>query len=90
MNTLTDAKIVETLRAIDSETKRLGVPPTRAEIANVLGLADHTVAARRVEKLQRRGLVVFEFGVSRSIRITREGAALLAVSQNARSDRFSN
>jgi len=72
-----DEKLLATLRAIASETKRRGFPPTRPELAALLGLGDHSSVRRRLEALQRRGFVTFDFCSPRSMRVTAEGAALI-------------
>ncbi len=71
-------RAIVTLRAIKSETARLGFPPTKAEIGEALGLAEHSAVTRRIESLRRYGFVEDERGSPRSVRVTPAGERFLA------------
>lgn len=60
------------LNAIESMTRRHGYPPTVRELARALGLSSAGSLLTRLDKLQARGLVLREEGMSRTLRVTQQ------------------
>ncbi|MBY6346512.1 transcriptional repressor LexA [Providencia rettgeri] len=73
------ARQQQVLDIIRSEIERTGFPPTRAEIAQVLGFKSANAAEDHLKALARKGAIELTAGASRGIRLlgtdTRESAA---------------
>lgn len=73
------ARQQQVLDIIRSEIERTGFPPTRAEIAQVLGFKSANAAEDHLKALARKGAIELTAGASRGIRLlgtdTRENAA---------------
>ncbi|ASC91487.1 transcriptional repressor LexA [Alcaligenes faecalis] len=73
------ARQQQVLDIIRSEIERTGFPPTRAEIAQVLGFKSANAAEDHLKALARKGAIELTAGASRGIRLlgtdTREGSA---------------
>ncbi len=73
------ARQQQVLDIIRSEIERTGFPPTRAEIAQVLGFKSANAAEDHLKALSRKGAIELTAGASRGIRLlgpdTRESAA---------------
>lgn len=73
------ARQQQVLDIIRSEIERTGFPPTRAEIAQVLGFKSANAAEDHLKALARKGAIELTAGASRGIRLlgtdTRESSA---------------
>lgn len=73
------ARQQQVLDIIRSEIERTGFPPTRAEIAQVLGFKSANAAEDHLKALARKGAIELTAGASRGIRLlgtdAREGSA---------------
>lgn len=69
------ARQLEVLHAIRRYTEAVGYPPTRRELATAIGLKNPQTqaVADHLRALQRRGLVTWERGKARTLRLTAEG-----------------
>jgi repressor LexA len=67
------------LQAIAEGLRRNGTPPTVREIADLVGLAAPSAVHHHLEALEADRLIERESGLSRSIRITPSGRALLGL-----------
>jgi repressor LexA len=67
----------ETLRMIDAYHDGHGYPPTVREVQEVLRLAAVSSAFSRLETLRRYGLIEWEDGQFRTLRLTDSGHAHL-------------
>lgn len=63
------------LAAIQSYTEDHGYPPSRRDLCELLGLASPATVQRRIESLERRGLIRTQRGIPRSIIISTIGKA---------------
>jgi len=68
---------VRILQAIAEGVRRSGTPPTVREIADLVGLAAPSAVHHHLETLEREGLIKRDSGLSRSVRLTARGRALL-------------
>lgn len=72
---------VPTLRAIVAFTEKNGIPPSTADLADMLGLSRVASAHARIVLLEEAGLVARSFvrsvAAPRSLRVTSAGLALL-------------
>lgn len=59
----------EVLRLITSLTEQQGYPPTLAELAQALGLKNRMTVHQHVAALKKKGLVQWEPGLNRSLRV---------------------
>lgn len=62
----------EVLYLIDQLSKEHGYPPTLAELAKALGLKNRMTVHQHVAALKKKGLVTWEQGLNRSLRIVDE------------------
>lgn len=69
------ARQQQILDLIRSEIIRTGFPPTRAEIASVLGFRSPNAAEDHLKALARKGAIELTPGASRGIRLTDAGPA---------------
>ena len=80
------ARQQQVLDIIRSEIERTGFPPTRAEIAQVLGFKSANAAEDHLKALARKGAIELTAGASRGIRLLgtepREAAAPSAMMAN--------
>lgn len=67
----------EVLCLIDQLSKEHGYPPTLAELARALGLKNRMTVHQHVAALKKKGLVTWEPGLNRSLRIVDELADAL-------------
>lgn len=67
----------ETLAAIRAHIKRIGVPPSRPELAKALGISNQAGVDRLLDVLHRKGWIQILPSVDRGIRLLREGAPIL-------------
>ena len=65
----------EVLRAIREAVKRTGLPPTRSELAEVLGFKSPNAAEDHLRALARKGALTLLPGASRGIQLLREDQA---------------
>ena len=65
------------LQAIAEGVRRNGVPPTVREIADYVGLAAPSAVHHHLAALEHEGLIERGAGLSRAVRITSRGLALL-------------
>lgn len=63
------ARQKQVLMLIQTSMNHTGAPPTRAEIAHVLGFASANAAEDHLRALQRKGLIELKPGTSRGIRL---------------------
>lgn len=77
---LTD-KQRQVLQFVADEIKAHSMPPTRAEIADYFHFKSHNAAQSHLEALHQRGAIELPLGISRGIKITRQGWAALGVMQ---------
>lgn len=70
---------LETLRAIYEGRNRDGTWPTLSEIRRALGVSSDQAVLDLLDRLHRKGLVLRSPGKSRSIRLTKEGAAAIGL-----------
>lgn len=73
---MTDAQEIM-LRAVVSLTRRLGVPPTVAELSETVGLRAQTSVRNTLNALRRKGLLTWQQGRSRSYKLTEAGREAL-------------
>lgn len=71
MESLT-ARQAEILQVIRDHIVDTGFPPTRAEIANILGFRSVNAAEDHLKALERKGAIEILPGTSRGIRLTQE------------------
>lgn len=71
MESLT-ARQAEILQVIRDHITDTGFPPTRAEIANILGFRSVNAAEDHLKALERKGAIEILPGTSRGIRLTQE------------------
>lgn len=74
--TARQAEILELIRATIDET---GMPPTRAEIARLLGFKSPNAAEDHLRALARKGVIELVAGASRGIRLVEEDMGLPVV-----------
>jgi len=67
------------LQAIAEGIRRSGTPPTVREIADLVGLAAPSAVHHHLETLEQEGLIERGAGLSRSVRLTARGRALLEI-----------
>ena len=70
---------LETLDAIRAHLKHSGLPPTRLELRQALGLSNQAGVDRLLDTLQRKGWIRLTPAVDRGITLLREGAPILDV-----------
>jgi repressor LexA len=63
----------QVLMAIDSLTRKHGYPPTVREVGTAVGIKSSSTAVQHLLKVQNAGLVEWEQGKSRTIRLTEAG-----------------
>src|ERR1700732_3889464 len=63
---------------IISLTEEHGYPPTLAELASALGLRNRMTVHQHVAALKKKGLVHWEPGLNRSLRVLNEGLKLIS------------
>lgn len=71
METLT-ARQAQVLQIIRDHLSEKGMPPTRAEISEILGFRSANAAEEHVKALVRKGVIVVTAGASRGIRLVEE------------------
>ena len=71
----------EVLDTIRSHVKRRGIPPTRAELATDLDLANQAGVDRYLSTLQKKGWLRLHTGVDRGIHLLREGAPIFGLEE---------
>lgn len=71
------ARQKEVLSLIASFTEGQGYPPTLADLATSLGLKNRMTVHQHVAALRKKGLVHWEPGLNRSLRVLPEGFAML-------------
>ena len=80
----------EVLSLIESLTEDNGYPPTLAELAKALGLKNRMTVHQHVAALKKKGFVLWEPGLNRSLRVVSpgelEGASLHAVGSEPAGD----
>ena len=69
----------ETLGAIRAHIDRWGMPPSRNELAKMLGLKFHSSVDAHLKALARKGWVELIPSMDRGIRLLREGTPILAL-----------
>ncbi len=79
------ARQQEILELIQNTIANTGAPPTRAEIANVLGFKSANAAEEHLKALARKGAIELVSGTSRGIRLKGSQRS----SQRASNDLFS-
>lgn len=72
-----EARGLDVLRFIETTIRERGYPPSRREISDHSGWTSASTAQRAMESLRDEGLVEFEPGIPRGIRITRSGMVAL-------------
>ena len=72
MNTLTQRQ-TEVLSCIRGQIEETGMPPTRSEIAKLLGFKSINAAEQHLKALAKKGVIELLPGASRGIRILCEG-----------------
>lgn len=73
---MTDRRM-STLRAIHSHVESIGIPPSRREIAERIGLKSPGDVQRIIAELESQGLIQVFPGSSRGLRITDSGMKAL-------------
>ncbi|MBL0188145.1 MAG: transcriptional repressor LexA [Candidatus Obscuribacter sp.] len=76
----------EVLSLIASFTEAQGYPPTLADLANSLGLKNRMTVHQHVAALRKKGLVHWEPGLNRSLRVLPEGFVQLGRAVEGASD----
>ncbi len=76
----------EVLSLIASFTEAQGYPPTLADLANSLGLKNRMTVHQHVAALRKKGLVHWEPGLNRSLRVLPEGFVQLGRTVEGASD----
>ncbi len=74
MDPLTDRQ-AEVLKLIRDQTEISGFPPTRAEIAQIMGFRSVNAAEQHLRALQKKGVIEILAGASRGIRLVGQSAA---------------
>ncbi|MBX9692639.1 MAG: transcriptional repressor LexA [Cyanobacteria bacterium] len=69
----------DVINAILQLTNEHGYPPTLAELAAALGLKNRMTVHQHVAALKRKGLVNWESGLNRSLRVLNEGLSYVTV-----------
>ncbi len=73
----------DVINAILQLTNEHGYPPTLAELAAALGLKNRMTVHQHVAALKRKGLVNWESGLNRSLRVLTEGLSFVTVPHHA-------
>ena len=71
------ARQKDVLSAIVQLSQDNGYPPTLAQLAQSLGLKNRMTVHQHVAALKKKGLVHWEPGLNRSLRVLPEGLAML-------------
>lgn len=77
------ARQQQILELIQSAIARTGAPPTRAEIANMLGFKSANAAEEHLQALARKGAIELVSGTSRGIRLKSDTLRSLHASRNS-------
>lgn len=73
----------DVLNAIVQLTDEKGFPPSLAELANFLGLKNRMTVHQHVAALKKKGLVLWESGLNRSLRVSDEGLQHVTIERSA-------